>query len=77
MAQRLAATVDYGAPQGEDARRWGEIQSNWTALADTRFNDIAEANQRYVALRGKVHDLLDYVTSTSASFSTRIPSTIS
>jgi methyl-accepting chemotaxis protein len=65
MAQRAAATVDYGAPQGEDARRWGEIQSSWTALADARFSDIAEANQRYVALRGKVHDLLDYVTSTS------------
>ena len=65
MAQRVATTVDYGAPQGEDARRWGEIQSSWTALADTRFSDIAEANQRYVAFRGKVHDLLDYVTSTS------------
>jgi methyl-accepting chemotaxis protein len=65
MAQRVATTVDYGAPQGEDARRWSEIQTAWTSLANTRFTDIAEANKRYVAFRGMIQSLRDYVTSTS------------
>ncbi len=65
MAQRVATTVDYGAPEGEDARRWAEIQANWTSLADTRFTDIAEANKHYAAFRDRIESLRDYVTATS------------
>jgi methyl-accepting chemotaxis protein len=65
MAQRVATTVDYGAAEGEDARRWAEIQTGWTSLADTKFTDIAEANRHYVAFRDKIQNLRDYVTVSS------------
>jgi methyl-accepting chemotaxis protein len=65
MAERAALNTGYGAPEGEDARRWAEIQSNWTALADARFNSVVEASQRYAALRDKLEALREYVAMTS------------
>jgi len=65
MAVRVAAHADYGAPAGEDERRWGAIQSDWNALAGTKFANVAEANQRYSDFRAKLLDLKDYVTATS------------
>ena len=65
MQARTSAAIDYGAASGQDARRWAEIQSEWSALAGTRFTDIAEVNRRYAAFVDKVQAMRTYVTTTS------------
>ena len=65
MAARAAAHADYGAPAGEDERRWGAIQNDWNALAGMKFATVAEAVQHYAEFRAQILNLKDYVTATS------------
>jgi methyl-accepting chemotaxis protein len=60
-----SADEDYGAPTGEDARRWNEIKYAWNAVATSKFSSAADVARMHTALRQKILDYRDYIASTS------------
>ncbi|MFI4869086.1 MAG: methyl-accepting chemotaxis protein [Steroidobacterales bacterium] len=65
VSQQDASNDDYGAPAGEDARRWNDVKSAWNALAATRPSSSADVLRLHDALRQKILDYRDYIWSTS------------
>jgi methyl-accepting chemotaxis protein len=65
VAQQDESNEDYGAPAGEDARRWGEVKMAWSAIATTRATSVAEVVRLHSELRRKILDYRDYITTTS------------
>ncbi|MFO1408791.1 MAG: methyl-accepting chemotaxis protein [Steroidobacteraceae bacterium] len=65
MAARAAATGDYGAPAGEDARRWAEVQAAWGKLLAMPLNDPRAITEQYGAFGDTLVRMNDYVVTTS------------
>jgi methyl-accepting chemotaxis protein len=65
MTQQDANGDDYGAPAGEDARRWNEVKSAWIALASARPASTTEVIRLHSQLRQRILDYRDYIASTS------------
>src|SRR5450631_3773098 len=42
VTQQDSASDDYGAPAGEDARRWNEVKYSWNALASSKSSSTAD-----------------------------------
>ncbi len=65
VSQQDASNEDYGAPVGEDARRWNDVKSAWNALAATRPSSPADVLRLHGAMRQKILDYRDYIWTTS------------
>jgi methyl-accepting chemotaxis protein len=65
IAQQDASTEDYGAPAGEDSRRWSEIKLAWNSIVSTRATSVAEVVRQHSELRRKILDYRDYIGTTS------------
>ena len=63
--QQDASSGDYGAPAGEDARRWGDMKFAWNTLAASKPATSAEVARLHDALRQKILDYRDYIATTS------------
>jgi methyl-accepting chemotaxis protein len=60
-----AAKDDYGAPAGEDSRRWNDVKEAWNALATTKSTSSADVEYMHSALRQEILDYRDYIATTS------------
>src|ERR1700689_4908957 len=60
-----ASTADYGAPAGQDSRRWNDIKDAWNALATTKPTSSADVEYMHTALRQEILDYRDYIATTS------------
>jgi methyl-accepting chemotaxis protein len=60
-----AANDDYGAPAGEDSRRWNDVKEAWNALATTKPASSADVEYMHSALRQEILDYRDYIATTS------------
>jgi methyl-accepting chemotaxis protein len=60
-----AANDDYGAPAGEDSRRWNDVKDAWNALATTKPTSSADVEYMHSALRQEILDYRDYIATTS------------
>src|ERR1700733_9926 len=60
-----AAHDDYGAPAGEDLRRWNDVKDAWNALATTKPTSSADVEYMHTALRQEILDYRDYIATTS------------
>ena len=60
-----AAHDDYGAPAGEDLRRWNDVKDAWNALATTKPTSSADVEYMHSALRQEILDYRDYIATTS------------
>jgi methyl-accepting chemotaxis protein len=56
---------DYGAPAGEDSRRWNDVKDAWNALATTKPTSSADVEYMHSALRQEILDYRDYIATTS------------
>jgi methyl-accepting chemotaxis protein len=65
VTQQDASDNDYGAPAGEDARRWSEVKYSWNALATGRSTSAAEILRLHSQLRQRILDYRDYIANTS------------
>jgi methyl-accepting chemotaxis protein len=65
MTQQEAANDDYGAPAGEDARRWNEVKFSWNALSSTKSTSTADVIRAHNQVRQKILDYRDYISNTS------------
>jgi methyl-accepting chemotaxis protein len=65
VTQQDANDNDYGAPAGEDARRWSEVKYSWNALATARSTSAAEIIRLHSQLRQRILDYRDYIANTS------------
>src|SRR5580704_16566929 len=66
-AEKLQAAVndDYGAPTGEDGRRWSEVKLAWNAINTSKPSSVAEVVRLHSELRHKILDYRDYIATTS------------
>ncbi|HEY1724214.1 MAG TPA: methyl-accepting chemotaxis protein [Steroidobacteraceae bacterium] len=60
-----AVNENYGAPPGEDARRWNEVKYSWNALATAKPTSIADVARLHGQLRQKILDYRDYIATLS------------
>jgi methyl-accepting chemotaxis protein len=60
-----AAHDDYGAPAGEDLRRWNDVKDAWNALATTKPTSSADVEYMHSALRQEILDYRDYIATAS------------
>jgi methyl-accepting chemotaxis protein len=60
-----ASNDDYGAPAGEDLRRWSEVKSAWNVVAATKSASTADVARIHSQLRQKILDYRDYIATTS------------
>jgi methyl-accepting chemotaxis protein len=65
MSLQDAAKDDYGAPAGEDSRRWNDVKEAWNALATTKSTSSADVEYMHSALRQEILDYRDYIATTS------------
>ena len=65
VTQQDANDNDYGAPAGEDARRWSEVKYSWNALASARSTSAGEIIRLHSQLRQRILDYRDYIANTS------------
>jgi len=65
VAAQYASDDDYGAPAGEDARRWNEVKYAWNTVATVRSASAAEAIRLHSQLRQQILDYRDYIVDTS------------
>jgi len=65
IAQQDASNENYGAPAGEDQRRWNDIKLAWGAIISTRPASVAEVVRLHSELRSKILDYRDYISTTS------------
>jgi methyl-accepting chemotaxis protein len=66
LSTQDAQNENYGAPAGEDARRWNEIKMTWTALRGNGNLSVAERERLYGDLRREIMAYRDYIADTSA-----------
>jgi|HubBroStandDraft_6_1064221.scaffolds.fasta_scaffold47834_2 methyl-accepting chemotaxis protein len=65
VAQQDAVNDDYGAPTGEDGRRWSEVKLAWNAINTSKPSSVAEVVRLHSELRHKILDYRDYIATTS------------
>ncbi|HWW19457.1 MAG TPA: methyl-accepting chemotaxis protein, partial [Steroidobacteraceae bacterium] len=65
VAAQDSVTEDYGAPAGEDARRWSEIKVAWNAITAGKPSSVAEVVRLHSELRREILDYRDYIATTS------------
>ena len=65
VSQQDGAGQEYGAPAGEDARRWNELKYSWNALAGSKPASTAEVIRMHSQLRQKILDYRAYIAATS------------
>jgi methyl-accepting chemotaxis protein len=65
VSQQDAAGEDYGAPAGEDARRWNEVKYSWSALAGSKPASTADVIRMHSQLRQKILEYRSYIATTS------------
>src|SRR5580704_7413795 len=65
VAQQDAVNDDYGAPTGEDGRRWSEVKLAWTTITTSKASSVAEVVRLHSELRHKILDYRDYIATTS------------
>jgi methyl-accepting chemotaxis protein len=65
VAQQDASNEDYGAPPGEDSRRWSEIKRTWNAITSGKPASVAEVVRLHSDLRRKILDYRDYIATAS------------
>jgi methyl-accepting chemotaxis protein len=65
IAQQDADAESYGAPAGEDARRWGDIKLAWNEVTTTKPTSVAEVVRMHSELRRRILDFRDYISTTS------------
>jgi methyl-accepting chemotaxis protein len=65
VTQQDASDQDYGAPAGEDARRWSEIKLAWNAITASKPASVAEVVRLHTELRHRILDYRDYIATTS------------
>ena len=65
LDERTRATGDYGAPAGEDARRWAEIRSAWSQLVALPLVNSLQINEGYTAFGDRIVEMNAYVMATS------------
>jgi len=65
VSQQDAAGEDYGAPAGEDGRRWNEVKYSWSALAGSKPASTADVIRMHSQLRQKILDYRAYIATTS------------
>src|ERR1700722_6121285 len=63
VAQQDASNEDYGAPPGEDSRRWSEIKRTWNAITSGKPASVAEVVRLHSELRRKILDYRDYIAT--------------
>jgi methyl-accepting chemotaxis protein len=63
--QQDSSNEDYGAPAGEDARRWNEVKYSWNAVATSKPASTAEVIRMHSQLRQKILDYREYIAATS------------
>src|ERR1700689_3030181 len=65
LKRQDAGHDDYGAPAGEDLRRWNDVKDAWNALATTKPTSSADVEYMHSALRQEILDYRDYIATTS------------
>ena len=65
LGERAATSWSYGAPPGEDARRWSDVQSAWADLAALPLTDAARTAERYGAFAERVVAMNRFVMASS------------
>ncbi|HEY3730286.1 MAG TPA: methyl-accepting chemotaxis protein [Steroidobacteraceae bacterium] len=60
-----SVTENYGAPAGEDSRRWNEVKYSWNALAMAKPGSVAEVTRLHAQLRQSILDYRDYIATMS------------
>ncbi|MGH8230327.1 MAG: methyl-accepting chemotaxis protein [Steroidobacteraceae bacterium] len=65
VAAQDSVIENYGAPAGEDARRWNEVKYSWTALATARPTSVADVGRLHAQLRQKILDYRDSIATMS------------
>jgi methyl-accepting chemotaxis protein len=65
IALQDASNQDYGAPAGEDARRWGEVKQQWDTITTGKPGSVAEVVRQHSELRRRILDYRDYISTTS------------
>jgi methyl-accepting chemotaxis protein len=65
IALQDASNEDYGAPAGEDSRRWSEIKMTWNAITSSKPASVAEVVRLHSDLRRQILDYRDYIATTS------------
>jgi methyl-accepting chemotaxis protein len=65
VSQQDTVSEDYGAPAGEDARRWSDIKLDWSTVTASKPASVAEVVRLHSELRRKILDYRDYIATTS------------
>jgi methyl-accepting chemotaxis protein len=55
----------YGAPAGQDLRRWQSVKEGWQKLAEDHPNSVKATQTRHNQLRDQIFIYRDYLVSTS------------
>jgi methyl-accepting chemotaxis protein len=65
MAGHGEHSADYGAPTGEDERRWQNVKEAWQRLAQEHPNSVKATQSQHNELRDLIFTYRDYLVSTS------------
>jgi methyl-accepting chemotaxis protein len=65
IAQQEASNEYYGAPAGEDARRWGDIKQQWISVSSGKPASVVEVVRQHTELRRLILDYRDYISTVS------------
>ena len=65
MAGHNDQGANYGAPAGEDLRRWQNVKEGWQKLAEEHPNSVKVTQTRHNQLRDQIFTYRDYLVSTS------------
>jgi methyl-accepting chemotaxis protein len=65
MAAHAESAADYGAPAGEDQRRWLNVKEAWQRLAEEHPTSVKATQTQHNDLRDLIFTYRDYLVSTS------------
>jgi methyl-accepting chemotaxis protein len=65
MAGHSDHGADYGAPTGEDQRRWQSVKDAWQKLAEEHPTSVKATQTQHNELRNLIFSYRDYLVSTS------------
>ncbi|MFT3905013.1 MAG: methyl-accepting chemotaxis protein [Steroidobacteraceae bacterium] len=65
VAEMDALSAVYGAPDGEDRRRWNEVKAKFNDVVAASPGSVAEVQKQHDELRTKMLDYRNYVVTTS------------
>lgn len=58
-------SFDYGAPAGEDRRRWNEVKTRFNEIVASSPSSVAEVQKQHDELRARMLDYRNYIVTTS------------